>query len=137
MLFLRPRNSKETRKQGDNMNTAKTTPTAYLAVQFNTGRQYQPEGQLISAVEIAEKGDRILVLMVDHSRDLDYLYELDVDAFNQDGIMAKYDERNSEVSSERLKSFWNVSTEYGSDIWSLKEELEKKTEQLRIERKGN
>ena len=73
--------------------------------------------------------------MVDHSRDLDYLYELDADNFTQSGIMAKYDESNSEVSSESLESFWNVSTEYGSDIWNLKEELERKTHCLTIQRK--
>ena len=119
------------------MNTAKT-------IQFNTGREYQPEGQLISAVVVAEKvthvehfGDieRILVLMVDHSRDLDYLYELDADNFTQSGIMAKYDESNSDVSSERLESFWNVSTSYGSDVWNLKKELERKTHCLTIKRK--
>tara|TARA_R100000315_G_scaffold5514_1_gene1879 strand:- start:421 stop:780 length:360 start_codon:yes stop_codon:yes gene_type:complete len=105
------------------MNTAKT-------IQFNTGRQYQPEGQLISAVVIAEKEDRILVLMVDHSRDLDYLYELDADNFTQSGIMAKYDESNSDVSSERLERFWNISTEYGSDVYKVRKELERITEQL-------
>ena len=110
------------------MNTAKT-------IQFNTGREYQPEGQLISAVVVAEKEDRGLVLMVDHSRDLDYLYELDADNFTQSGIMAKYDESNSEVSSESLESFWNVSTSYGSDVWNLKKELERKTHCLTIKRK--
>ena len=119
------------------MNTAKT-------IQFNTGREYQPEGQLISAVVVAEKAthvehfgdiERILVLMVDHSRDLDYLYELDADNFTQSGIMAKYDESNSEVSSESLESFWNVSTSYGSDVWNLKKELERKTHCLTIKRK--
>ena len=110
------------------MNTEKT-------IHFNTGREYQPEGQLISAVVVAEKEDRGLVLMVDHSRDLDYLYELDADNFTQSGIMAKYDESNSEVSSESLESFWNVSTSYGSDVWNLKKELERKTHCLTIKRK--
>lgn len=121
------------------MNTAKT-------IRFNTGREYQPEGQLISAVVVAEKvthvehfGDieRILVLMVDHSRGLDYLYELETDDFTQPGIMSIYDERNSDVSLDRLESFWDVSTEHGSEIWKLKKELQRKTERVRREREAS
>jgi len=79
---------------------------------------------IITAVVLSEKKNGLcLVLLVDHSTDLGYLYEIDADAFNEQGIMGAFDKRDNTVPGDRLESFWNVSTEYGSSFWELRKKI--------------
>ena len=97
-------------------------------IRFNTGRPYTANGQSITATVVAEKEDKdadgilYLVLMVDHSRGLDYLYEMDSERFHPHGIMWKYDRNNSDISHDRLESFWNLL--FYPQVWKLRKEAE-------------
>ena len=87
-------------------------------IEFNTGREYTKEGQRITAeiidtktCSILEDGTTHLVRMIDHSRGLDYLYEMS--ELTEHNIMRAYDggsclsySRSADGSYERLRDFW-------------------------------
>lgn len=80
-----------------------------MKIEFNTGRQYTAEGQRITAEIIDTRMCNIideithLVRMVDHSRGIEYLYELP--ELTQRLLMTEYD-HNRDVSYDRLVGFW-------------------------------
>ena len=81
-------------------------------IDFNTGRGYTAQGQQITAEVVAQKLDgigdmRLLVLMTDHSRGLEYLYNLS--ELTEDAVLRRYDGTSGEVSYKRLKEYWGVS----------------------------
>ena len=87
-------------------------------IEFNTGRQYTKDGQRITAEIIDTKtcdifGDLThLVRMIDHSRGLDYLYELP--ELTSHEVMRAYDgdtqclscSQSKDGSYRRLRDFW-------------------------------
>lgn len=87
-------------------------------IEFNTGREYTKEGQRITAEIIDTKTCSIfedetthLVRMIDHSRGLDYLYEMS--ELTEHNVMRAYDggsclsySRSADGSYERLRDFW-------------------------------
>ena len=88
-------------------------------IEFNTGREYTKEGQRITAEIIDTKTCSIfedetthLVRMIDHSRGLDYLYEMP--ELTQHNVMRAYDSdteclsysRSADGSYRRLRDFW-------------------------------
>ena len=88
-------------------------------IDFNTGRNYTAEGQQITAEVIAQKHCEImeetwfLVLMTDHSRGLDYLYEMP--QLTRRNVMNRYDgvdgqclRLQSEDGYNVLRDFWKV-----------------------------
>ena len=81
-------------------------------IDFNTGRGYTAEGQQITAEVVAQKlcedfGDmRLLVLMTDHSRGLEYLYDLA--ELTATAVLRHYDGTSGEVSYKRLAEYWGV-----------------------------
>ena len=92
------------------------TPTK---IEFNTGRNYTAEGQRITAEIIDTKtcdlfGDLThLVKMIDHSRGLNYLYELP--ELTSHEVMRAYDDgetqclsysKSKDGSYKRLRDFW-------------------------------
>jgi len=81
-------------------------------IDFNTGRGYTAEGQQITAEVVAQKLDgigdmRLLVLMTDHSRGLEYLYDLA--ELTEGAVLHHYDGIGGEVHYKRLEEYWGVS----------------------------
>ena len=82
-------------------------------IDFNTGRGYTAEGQQITAEVVAQKlcedfGDmRLLVLMTDHSRRLEYLYDLA--ELTPRAVLRHYDGIGGEVHYKRLGEYWGVT----------------------------
>ena len=81
-------------------------------IDFNTGRGYTAQGQQITAEVVAKKLDgigdmRLLVLMTDHSRGLEYLYDLA--ELTATAVLHHYDAIGGEVHYKRLEEYWGVS----------------------------
>lgn len=90
-------------------------------ITFNTGACYGEkgqvdsdgrslEGQLIDAVVVDAKEQEILILMVDRSRGVRYLFEISPEEFNEKGIMRNdvYGSDHNGVSRERLREYWEL-----------------------------
>lgn len=94
---------------------SKENPTTEFT--FNTQRPYTPKGQEITVTlvdtkecDILEGEKTLLVKMVDHSRNLNYLFE--VPEFTRSEIMNAYDrncyETPTAVTPDRLLNFWKI-----------------------------
>lgn len=74
---------------------------------WNTGRGYTPEGQRITSIIVAARGDErlhhYLVHMIDHDRGLDYLFELNGNTRWE--VMHAYDHNQDVRSDEVLSRF--------------------------------